>query len=759
MWTTKRPASPIGGAQKKLVLKGLKALPALPSTYKTDTLERLRSAVHAIQQNQSMPRGLEELYRDCESLCLHNFASEVYTMLHTEFGRYTQQCLSHIDIQPDVSATGSVLEQVRRFWEDYIQQLSTIRCIFLYLDRTYALHTTNITSLWELGLSAVRQHLVDTNMRTRLIRLFVGETIKERNGQTIDSVSLTCICRMFVDLGLYSQFLQPSFIEATREYYQKESLRAVSSMVPILRPEEKQAEAGSSGPMDVPGYLAHVQRRLDEEIQRVTRYLIPSTRSVLLATTLTELIERHVGKLLVSSFDSMVDANMLSDLGTLYSLYSQVNQLDALQKSWGAYIRKTGLCLMQTPDLDAVLVDRLLELKQKLDTILREAFQNNARLVSALQGAFEAFINTRHNKPAQLIARQADQYLRPGSKHATGQDLGGFLDRVIGLFRFIQGKDLFEAYYRRDLAKRFLGNRTADMDTERLMVQKLKAECGAGYTDRLEGMLRDMVTSEELPDTLAQHVTQQQEQEQSRESEDIGFRANVLTMAYWPTYDPLALVLPKQVEHEQSIFLRKYSQTHRGRKLLWQHNLGTCLIKVEFEEGLKELQLSLVQGTVMLLFTEEDELTYAQIQQQTGLENAELRLVLQSLACGRFRVLTKEPKGRDVNTTDKFIFNAKFKSPQARVKISQIVVKEAEKDTNELEEHVHLDRMYRVEAALVRIMKAHKTMAHSALANELLGQLDFAISTTEIKDRIETLIEREYLRRDNADASTYHYIA
>ncbi|PIA19332.1 cullin 4 [Coemansia reversa NRRL 1564] len=759
MWTSKRPASLIGGPQKKLVIKGLQALPTLPPTYKTDTLERLRSAVHAIQQNQPTPQGLEELYRDCESLCLHNFSSEVYSMLRTEFVRYTQQCLSYIDSQPDVSAAGSVLEQVRRFWEDYTQQLSMIRCIFLYLDRTYALNTASIESLWALGLSAVRQHLANTNMRSRLIRLFIGETIKERNGQTIDSLSLASICKMFVDLGLYTQFLQPSFIEATKEYYQKESLRAISSMVPILQSTEREAEMRSSNSMDVPGYLAHVQRRLDEESQRITHYLMPSTRSMLMATTLTELVERHVGKLLASSFDAMVDADMISDLGVLYSLLLQVSQLDALQQSWGAYIRKTGLCIMQTPDLDAVLVDRLLELKKKLDTILQDAFQKNARLVSALQSAFETFINTRRNKPAQLIARQVDNYLRSSSKHVVEQDLVNMLDRIIALFRFIQGKDLFEAYYRRDLAKRFLGNRNSDMDIERLMVQKLKTECGAGYTDRLEGMLRDMAISEEL-DMSDQQTTQQQDQQQSSPgAEDIGFRANVLTMAYWPSYDPLALVLPHQVEQEQTKFISKYSQTHRGRKLMWQHNLGTCLIKVNFDEGLKELQLSLVQGTVMLLFSEEDELTYTQIQQQTGLEDDELQRVLQSLACGRFRVLIKEPKGRAVNTTDKFEFNAKFKSPQVRIKISQIAVKEVETDTNEIEEHVHLDRMYRVDAALVRIMKARKTIEHSALSSELLGQLDFAISATEIKDRIETMLDRDYLRRDDADASTYHYIA
>jgi hypothetical protein len=47
-------------------------------------------------------------------------------------------------------------------------------------------------------------------------------------------------------------------------------------------------------------------------------------------------------------------------------------------------------------------------------------------------------------------------------------------------FRFIHGKDVFEAFYKKDLAKRLLVGKSASVDSEKSMLSKLKAECGAG---------------------------------------------------------------------------------------------------------------------------------------------------------------------------------------------------------------------------------------------------------------------------------------
>ena len=57
-------------------------------------------------------------------------------------------------------------------------------------------------------------------------------------------------------------------------------------------------------------------------------------------------------------------------------------------------------------------------------------------------------------------------------------------------------------------------------------------------------------------------------------------------------------------------------------------------------------------------------------------KDGELRRTLQSLACGKVRVLQKIPRGRDVEDGDKFVFNKAFTNKLCRIKINQIQMKE-----------------------------------------------------------------------------------
>jgi cullin-4 len=54
----------------------------------------------------------------------------------------------------------------------------------------------------------------------------------------------------------------------------------------------------------------------------------------------------------------------------------------------------------------------------------------------------------------------------------------------------VQGKDVFEAFYKRILSRRLLMGRSASMDAEKLCISKIKAECGPQFTNQLEGMLK-----------------------------------------------------------------------------------------------------------------------------------------------------------------------------------------------------------------------------------------------------------------------------
>ena len=50
-------------------------------------------------------------------------------------------------------------------------------------------------------------------------------------------------------------------------------------------------------------------------------------------------------------------------------------------------------------------------------------------------------------------------------------------------------------------------------------------------------------------------------------------------------------------------------------------------------------------------------------------------------------------------------------------------------------------------------MKTRKSLSHKLLVSELLTQLKFPMKQSDLKKRIESLIDREYLERDRGNPS------
>lgn len=143
----------------------------------------------------------------------------------------------------------------------------------------------------------------------------------------------------------------------------------------------------------------------------------------------------------------------------------------------------------------------------------------------------------------------------------------------------------------------------------------------------------------------------------------------------------------------------------------------------------------------------------------TELADPELQRTLQSLACAKYRVLTKEPKGKDVHATDKFAYNAGFTDPKIRIKINQIQLKETKEENKTTHERVAADRHYETQAAIVRIMKSRKVITHTNLVKEVIEATRSrgVLQPPQIKENIEKLIEKDYMER--AEDNQYRYVA
>jgi len=60
---------------------------------------------------------------------------------------------------------------------------------------------------------------------------------------------------------------------------------------------------------------------------------------------------------------------------------------------------------------------------------------------------------------------------------------------------------------------------------------------------------------------------------------------------------------------------------------------------------------------------------------------------------------------------------------------------------------------------IVRILKSRKRLAHQELVGEVIHQIqNFAPESRLIRQRVEGLIEREYLKRDDVNPKYYIYL-
>ena len=580
-----------------------------------------------------------------------------------------------------------------------------------------------------------------------------GLVQSDRGGeQNPDSSLLKEAVLMLFVLGIYVKHFEPYFLQQSRKYFQ----------------EFGELRSGAS----LKDYIIACEKLLKREHYRCIEFnLDSSTEKQLMDAAHKLLIDEYSDKLLDSgSLSLLLTEKEVTSMKCLYDLLQLSGIQKKLKEPWGDYIRATGAVIIGEKDRGDEMVLRLLNLRRSLDLVIRDAFLKNDEFLRGMRDAFGNFMNDRKiascwgsgtSKVGELIAKHIDMLLRGGLKTlpqellsdtkdranaekqgqaSTGDEdaeLDRQLDQALELFRFIEGKDAFEAFYKRDLARRLLMGRSASQDAERNMLTKLRSECGTNFTHNLEQMFKDQELGKDEMESYRQYGLGN-----PNRAAAVDLQVMILSAAAWPAYPDVRLGLPNEVAVELERFEDYYSKKHTGRTLTWKHSLAHCSLKGTFAKGSKELLVSAYQAVVLILFNDlpnDGFVSYEQISTATGLKDGDLERTLQSLACGKARVLTKHPKGRDVKTTDTFTFNKAFTDPKYRVKINQIQMKETKEENKATHERIVQDRRFETQAAIVRIMKSRKTMGHAELTAEVInmtkkrGSVEPAIIKKEIE--------------------------
>jgi cullin 1 len=271
---------------------------------------------------------------------------------------------------------------------------------------------------------------------------------RQRNGETIDQSLLKKVVDSFVSLGIDETDLNNASLDYYKEQFE----------IPLLAATEAYYARESDSFVvenSVSDYLQKVEERLDEEEDRVERYLHPTTRRSLITTCEHVLVRAHA-ELMWENFKSLLEYDKYEDLRRMYTLLSRIPEgLEPLRKKFEEHVKRTGLAAVSelvgtdSTKIETIepkaYVDALLEVHSKSSETVNRSFEGDAGFVTSLDSACREFVNRNAvtgnslSRSPDLLAKYADALLRKNNV-SEESDLEGALNRVVRRTQIIYDK-------------------------------------------------------------------------------------------------------------------------------------------------------------------------------------------------------------------------------------------------------------------------------------------------------------------------------
>lgn len=616
---------------------------------------------------------------------------------------------------------------------------------FNYLDRFYVKHHS-LPTLSQAGLRHFKDHIYE-EIKMEATNAIIELIDQERDGNMIEKTIIKTNIELYENIGMgnldsYTNDFELPLLDQTRTFYAKKREEWIVSD-------------------STPEYLIKAEKVLTEEKNRVHDYLNPASEGKLLKVVEDEILEKVESVLLEkegSGCRVLLANDRSEDLQRMFRLFSRLenglapiaNIVERFISDMGNEVVKQRQSRLESGEKDKnddpAFVKALLELHEKYLGVIKTDFSGHSIFQKALKDAFVEFVN--HNvgnfTNAEFMSTYCDRILKSGGEKLSESEVEDNLEKVVQLFSYLTEKDLFAEIYRNQLAKRLLNGRSASNDAEKVMISKLKMQCGTHFTSKMEGMLNDLAVGADQKGEFDEHMKQHDSK--------IDFSVQVLTTGFWPTYNSPTIAISPEMTKCIKVFKDWHDKRHAQRKLSWVFSLGNATVRANFGKKTYDLIVTTLQAVALDALNGGKTMKYVELKEVLNLEENVLKPLMHSLSCGKYKVVSKTPSNKQIKNTDSFTANPKFSCNMRKVRIPM-----ASLDASHNSKKVEEDRNHAIEASIVRTMKARKTLKHQQLQAEVLSQLAFFKPNPRvIKKRIESLIEREYLERSADDNQVYN---
>ncbi|KAM8707121.1 hypothetical protein ACLKA7_011253 [Drosophila subpalustris] len=645
---------------------------------------------------------------------------------------------------------------------------------------------TDDSPVRKLMLDSWNKHIFH-DIKDRLQESAMKIVHAERNGDAYDAQLVVGVRESYVNLSSNSE----DKLEIYREHFEKAYLKATADFY-RLKSTEQQQENG------VLAYMKYADAKLREEEVRAKRYLEPSSFNILTCRLVKVLIVDHLNSI-IAECPALIRDYETERLNLMFRLMDRVLDGEGVEAMMGdlqRHIKSAGLADMQsaseiiTQDSEKY-VERLLELFNKFSDLVRNAFNDDPRFLTARDIAFKMVVNDTsvfkmelptsianrgvkytapESKCPELLANYCDMLLRrtPLSKRLTSEQIDARLRDVLLVLKYVNNKDVFMRYHKVHLTRRLILGTSADSEKEEDIVEWLR-EVGmpADYVNRLARMFQDIKVSEDLNTQFRSSISRHD-----------AINIKILNAGAWARCsERVSVSLPIELEDYIPDVEEFYKKKHSGRKLQWYHHMSNGTITFVNNFGRYDLDVTTFQMAVLFAWNQRqhDKISYENLRLATELPDPELRRTLWSLVAFpkiKKQILLMEPTAisspKDFAENTMFYINQEFAivkngKSQRRGKLNLIgrLQLSTERSQQEDNQSIVQLRILRTQEAIIKIMKVRKRMNNAALQAELIDILKnmFLPSKKMIKEQLEWLIEHKYMRRDDDDINMFIYVA
>ncbi|ORX60862.1 Cullin-domain-containing protein [Piromyces finnis] len=722
-----------------------------------------------IYENYDKPYSYNEIYKLVYKIIIakmdmnHEEPEKPFKIQFSErITMFLDNCTN--EICKNITKEKDIIKAYSDQWNLYLMSSQISDKVCNYYNRT--LHYQNysnfkpklVKTFFVLSLEKWKENVIfslKNNYNNILIKQILENIDNERNNGTPTNENIKSVIESLVKVvvktdkiegeivyghtqQLYEDEFETPYLENIKKYYKKESESLINSI-------------------SIEEYISRALTRIDEEVQR-SRYLCrPSSYQKVIDMCKEQLIIEYKQKLL-DKFESLLCNKQYEDCTNMYKLLSIVKDgINSLALIYEDYITKYGfneckkLGNIKLKD-SKTYVDTLIEVHKKFREITKNVFNSNPEFYAAVDKSLSKVINTptsgKISHSPEILAKYCDFLLKKSPKVTMNEDeIESKLDNVIILFKYLDDKDIFQKFYSKILAKRLIYGTSISEELEENMINKLKLSCGVEYTNKLQRMFTDINVCKDINYNFKEYLNSKN----SKQTVDSNIL--VLTSGSWPLSNSnITFQIPVELEYNINQFTEFYQKEHNGRKLTWLYQLSKADVRLYTESKRYELNMTLYQVAILLLFNNGDSFTINEIVNQTQLPLNEVSRFLKTFIDLN---LLEAPNTDSLDTV--VTFNKNFTNKRTKIKIGMAADNNQESEITR--QAVDNDRKLFLQAVIVRIMKSKKQLQHTLLIKEVIEQSKsrFVPYIPAIKQAIEQLIDKQYIERVNNDF--YAYIA